>query len=574
MEFLLNFNIWFKSLPASGKISLFLVVIGVVVAGILLQSHYKQAGYQYLFTNLSLTDANAISEKLQTMGVEAKIQGDAVLVPGNRVLELRNMLASEGLPQGGGVGFELFDKKNFGETEFQQRVNYIRALQGELARTLSAIDGVEKARVHLVIPEKTLFQEDQKPPSASVAVTMFKGRKLTDGQIKGMVHLVTTSVEGMNESTISIIDQNGNILFKGAADNQAGLAARHLEMQRSLEANLESRVVDMLERVVGVGGVNVKVSSFMNFSQVERTVEQIDPESRVALNEQTTTETSSGNQGAAGGAPGATANLPGGAAAGSSGRSESSKRTETSATYAISKSVQKILEPVGTIQKLSVAVLVDGNYITAEDGTKTYEPRSAEDLKKLEDLVKSAVGFNVDRGDFVKVENMQFQRTAPDDKAQEEFISATNSSRWMMFLLDNGKLLGVVLIIGIVFIMMMRLVNSYAPPVNVAYANIIGQEAAKVAEALPAKAAVNIIKREDPAAKERAAQAAAQMELAQKAQGGEINFVESQKSITVEAVETSEEKLRLQAARMQAEQLIKSDMNEAVMVIRAWLADE
>src|SRR5262245_27610603 len=150
MEFLLNFNSWYKGLPANGKLSLFLVVITAIVAGVLLTSTYKYSGYQSLFTNLSLTDSNKIAERLQGMGIEAKIQGDAVLVPGNKVLELRNQLASEGLPQGGGIGFEIFDKQNFGETEFQQRVNFVRAIQGELARTLQAIDGVENARVHIV----------------------------------------------------------------------------------------------------------------------------------------------------------------------------------------------------------------------------------------------------------------------------------------------------------------------------------------------------------------------------------------------------------------------------------------
>jgi len=174
MEFLLNFNSWFKALPVGAKLSFFIVILGAISAGILLQSHYKYSGYQYLFTNLNLTDSNAIAERLQSMNVQVQMKGDSILVPGNRVLELRNLLASEGLPRGGGVGFELFDQKNFGETEFQQRINYIRAVQGELARTISVIDGVEKARVHIVLPEKSLFTEDAKPPSASIAVTMYK----------------------------------------------------------------------------------------------------------------------------------------------------------------------------------------------------------------------------------------------------------------------------------------------------------------------------------------------------------------------------------------------------------------
>ncbi len=575
MEFLLNFNSWYKNLPAAGKLSLILVFVGMFVAGLLLQSHYKSAGNQYLYTNLSLTDANMIAERLQSMGVQAQIQGDAILVPGNRVLELRNMLSAEGLPRGGGVGFEIFDQKNFGETEFQQRINYIRALQGELARTISAIDGVEKARVHLVIPEKTLFAEDAKSPTASVAISLFKGRKLSDGQIRGIMHLLVTSVEGLTDNNVSIIDQNGNVLFKGP-DNGAGASGSQLQAQTDMERKLERQVADMLERVVGSGGVSVKVSALLNLQQVEKTLEQIDPESKVALTENITTETSTGSSGAAGGAPGAAANLPGGnAQAQALSRNENTKKTESTATYAVSKTIQKILEPVGTVQKLSVAVLVDGNYKAAEDGTKTYEPRSPEELGKLEELVKKAVGFNQDRGDEVKVENIQFNRLNIEDVSQEEFVSATNSSQWKMFLLDYGKLLLVVGILGVIFLMLVKLVNSYAPPVNVAYANIIGQEAGRVADALPPKASVNIIKRDAPEAKDKAAQIAQQIpEINQKmSPQGEINFVESNKSITIEAATISEEKLRLQAAKLQAEQLVKSDINEAVQVIRGWIAE-
>ncbi|MBN8554430.1 MAG: flagellar M-ring protein FliF [Deltaproteobacteria bacterium] len=575
MEFLLNFNSWYKGLPAGAKISLFLVVIGMFTAALLLQTHYKYTGYQYLFTNLNITDANAISERLQSMNVQVEMRGDAILVPGNRVLELRNMMASEGLPRGGGVGFEIFDQKNFGETEFQQRINYIRAIQGELARTISAIDGIEKARVHLVVPEKSLFAEDSKRPTASIAISLFKGRRISDSQVKGIVHLVTTSVEGLTESNINLIDQNGNSLFKASGD-EGGSSGKHLELQASIEQNLERGVREMLERVVGSGGVTVKVSSVMNLAQIEKMEERIDPDSKTSLSETVSTDSSSGSSGAPGGTPGAAANLPDGNATGSSqSRSENSKRSETTTTFAVSKSTQKTIEPVGKIQKLSVAVLVDGTYKAAEDGTKTYQPRPAEEIAKLEELVKKAVGFNKDRGDEVRIENMQFQRLELDDKAQEAFVTATNSSHMKTFMMDNAKLFGVVLIAGFIFFMLVKLVNSYAPPINMAYANLIGQEAGKVAEALPPKATINIISREDPAAKDKANQIAQQLpQLERKASAGEINFVESQKSITIEAPTTSEEKLRLQAAKMQVEQIVKSDINETVKIIRQWMSED
>ncbi|MDB5038234.1 MAG: Flagellar M-ring protein [Bacteriovoracaceae bacterium] len=572
MEFLLNFNSWFKALPAAGKMSLFLVLLGAIIAGFLLKSHYETAGYQYLFTNLTLTDANAISERLQSMNVQVEMKGDAILVPGNRVLELRNMLASEGLPNGGGVGFEIFDRKNFGETEFQQRINYVRAVQGELARTIQAIDGVEKARVHIVIPEKALFAEDNKSPTASVAITLNKGRKLNDAQVNGIVHMMVTSVEGLTEAGINVIDQNGNVLFKASGDEKGG-GTKNLELQSNIEKRLESGVRNMLERIVGAGGVSVKVSSIMNFSQIEKMVESVDPESRVALSENTTTETTSGTSGSPGGAPGAASNVPGGTGqVASQARNENSKKTETTATYAVTKSTQKTLEPVGAIQKLSVAVLVDGNYTTAEDGKQTYQPRTAEEITKIEEIVKNAVGYNKERGDQVKVENMQFQKIEINDKAQDAYVENTTSARWKMFLFDNAKLMGVVLIAGIIFFMLVKLVNSYAPPVNVAYANIIGQQAGQIAEALPRGATVNITQRNDPAARERTEQLAKQIpETNQRKGEASINIVESNQSITIESPVTSEEKLRLQGAKIQTEQIIKSDINEAVQVVRSWM---
>jgi flagellar M-ring protein FliF len=573
MEFLLNFNSWYKALPASGKISLFLVVVGAISAGVLISSQYKYSGYQYLYTNLSITDANRVAERLQSMGVEAKIQGDAILVPGNKVLELRNQLASEGLPQGGGVGFELFDKQNFGETEFQQRVNYMRAVQGELARTIMAIDGVELARVHIVIPEQSLFAKDARQPSASVSLNLRKGRKLSEGQVKGVLHMLVTSVEGLTDANVSIIDQNGNILFRGSKDGAAGMSAQGFEIQHQVETRLEGQITELLEKIVGAGGASVKVSASLNLAQVERTTEQIDPESRVALSEQTTTEQSSGSTGLAAGAPGAAANLPGATGGGSGSSNEQSRRTESSATYAVSKTVQRVLEPVGTVKSLSVAVLVDGTYTAQEDGTQVYAPRSAEEIQKLQELVRQTVGFDESRGDRVTVENMQFKRLDLSDPAMDNLVSATTSARWQLFLIDNAKAIGLVLVLGVLFLMLVKLVNSYAPPINVAYANLIGQQAADIAEALPAKGQINIVNRNDPAAREKQEQMAKQLpDAAQRKGTGQINFVESQQQeITIEAPITSEEKLRLQAAKIQTEELMKRNVNESIQVVRSWL---
>lgn len=582
MEFLVNFVTWFKGLPASAKLSLFLVIVGAVTAGVLLQSQIKTSGYQYLFTNLSLTDVNMIADKLQSMNVDAQVRGDSVLVPAARVLELRNMLAEEGLPKGGGTGFEIFDKKNFGATEFEQRINYMRAVQGEISRTISAIDGVEKARVHIVIPEKKLFQEDMEDPKASVALTLYKGRKLSGSQVSGIVHLVTSAVEGLTEDNINVVDQNGVVLFQATGGNGANKSAKHLELKRSFEANLSAKIAAMLEKIVGSSGVSVSVSADMDFAMVEKTVESIDPESRVAIQEQISSDQSSGSTGSAGGAPGAAANIPGGGAGAAGSNSETSKRTESNTTYAMSKTIQRILEPSGEVKKLSVAVLVDGVYkdstepaAEGEEVQKVYEPRPAAEIAKIEDLVKRAVGFDEARGDSVKVETLQFQRNTASDPNQEAFVEATNSSRWMMFLLDNGKVMGIVLIAGIIFFLLVKLINSYAPPMEVAYANLIGERAGSVGQALPPGAQVNITKRDDEAAKRKAQELAESNPDLNLQKGPEIEFREmAQKSVVVETPLTSEEKLRLQAAKMQSEQIISANPDDAVQVIRSWMSEE
>jgi flagellar M-ring protein FliF len=570
---------WFKNLPASGKISLFLVLVGAVTAGILIQSHVRYSGYQYLYTNLSLSDSNAISERLQSMNVETQLRGDAILVPGNRVLELRNMLASEGLPSGGGTGFEIFDKTNFGATEFEQRVSYMRAVQGELSRTISAIDGVEAARVHLVIPEKSLFKDESNQPRASVALTLHRGRGLSPSQVNGIVHLLLTSVQGLTESNLNIIDQNGNTLYKGTGNDAAGMSARHMDMRRSTEAGLEARVVEMLERVIGPGRVSVSVSADMDFAQVERTIESFDPEGRVAISEQTVQDTTSGSSGSTGGAPGAASNLPGGSGAESGGgRSENSKRVENSSTYAVSKTIQRILDPVGEVRRLSVAVLVDGNYeeVQAEDGTSTmnYQPRSAEELGRIDELVRRAIGFSETRGDEVKIENLQFQRVGSPMDMTEDFISATNSNRWMVYLLDNMKTVALVLVFGILFLLLVKMINNYSPPMDMAYANIIGESAGNVARALPTGANVSLVKRDDEAVKKKTEELQQKNpELAASRETG-IQFIEKPQNIKIETPMTSEEKLRLQAAKMQVEQIINANVEDAVHVIRAWMQED
>jgi flagellar M-ring protein FliF len=369
--------------------------------------------YRPLFARLSGEDAGEIVRKLKEQKVPYRIEADgsAILVPADKVYELRLSLASEGLPQGGGVGFEIFDRKNFGMTEFVQKLNYQRALQGELSRTISQLTGVEQARVHLAIPAKSLFKDEEKAPSASVVLKMKTAAPPRDSEVQGIVHLVASSVEGMDPDNVSVLDSRGKVLSRtGGSDLNGKMTSTMLEMQRSYEKTVEERLQSILDKAVGTGKSVARVNAVFDFKQVEKYEERYDPESTVVRSEQRREEKNGATAGASG-IPGVQSNT--GKAtppAAAQPLSQGSKSDETM-NYEISRSTARIIEPVGTLAKISVAVLVDGKTEgAAGDGAKPrYTPRSADELQKIESLVKSAVGFNTERGDQVTVANIPFQ---------------------------------------------------------------------------------------------------------------------------------------------------------------------
>lgn len=369
--------------------------------------------YRPLFARLSSEDAGEIVKKLKEQKIPYRIESDgsAIMVPADKVYELRLSLASEGLPQGGGVGFEIFDRKNFGMTEFVQKLNYQRALQGELSRTISQLTGVEQARVHLAIPEKSLFKDEEKKPSASVVLKMKTAAPLRDSEVQGIVHLVASSVEGMDPDSVSVLDSRGKVLSRtGGSDPTGKMSTAMLEMQRSYEKTVEERLQSILDKAVGSGKSVARVNAVFDFKQVEKYEERYDPESTVVRSEQRSEE-KNGTSGSASGVPGVQTNTGKAAApAAPSSMNQGSKSDETM-NYEISRSTARIIEPVGTLAKISVAILVDGKTEgAAGEGAKPkYTPRSADELQKIEQLAKSAVGFNAERGDQVTVANIPFQ---------------------------------------------------------------------------------------------------------------------------------------------------------------------
>ncbi len=406
MTFIEQFIAAFGALPASKKVSI-VAVLAVLIAGFATMFFWvKTVDYQLLYTNLSSEDAGKIVLKLKEQRIQYELTGggSAIMVPADKVYELRLSLASEGLPMGGHVGFEIFDKTDFKATEFVQRLNYQRALQGELARTIGEFREVEHARVLIVMPKDSLFIEDQKPASASVMLKL-KSR-LVPSKVEGIVSLVASSVEGLSPDRVTVVDSSGRVLFKGQdqADTAAVFASNNLEHQRQVETKVAGHVQSMLEGIVGKGKAIVRVSAGINFEQVDYSEEKYDPESSVVRSTQRRSESSEKGPGSSTGTSVLT--LEQGAGTVQEAPARFQKKDEV-VNYEVDKVIRHVIRPSGTITRLSVAAIVDGTYEvnTAEDGTTTrkYVARGQKELDEFEKIVKRAMGYDADRGDQVSV---------------------------------------------------------------------------------------------------------------------------------------------------------------------------
>lgn len=410
----------FNSLPPGRKMSILaaaaLTVLGIVVAVFFA----NEAEYRVLFSNLSTEDAASITSHLQEKKIPYKLSpsGDTISVAADKVSEVRLELASSGLPKGGGVGFEIFDAKNLGVTEFVQQMNYQRALQGELSRTINSIDEVQQSRVHLVIPKKSLFAEEQKKATASVIVKLKSGRTLQDAQIQGIAHLVASSIEGLNPQDVMIIDNSGKVLSKIQDQSElAKMSNGQVEYKKNVEKEMTNRIQTMLEKVVGEGKAVVRISADLDFRVQEKTEEKFDSEEPAIRSVQRQSEKS-----ATGSLAGESTTVPTARPAAAPARTGGLGREKTDETinYEISRTVQKTVMPVGDIKKLSIAVLVDGVYTKNDKGAEEYQPRSEKEMAALDDLVKKSAGFDVKRGDQVVVSNVPFKKVDMGNEAAEQ----------------------------------------------------------------------------------------------------------------------------------------------------------
>ncbi len=385
----------------------------------------SQPGMALLYGALDAKDSGELVAKLEAMNIPYQLKGDgsSISVPIDQVARLRMLLATDGLPHGGTVGYEIFDKSDaFGTSSFVENVNQVRALEGELSRTISSINLVESARVHLVLPRREIFTRDRQMPSASIVVKLRGAERLQPQQVAAIQHLVASAVPDLTPTRVSVVDTDGNLLARGDGDSTTASPSNAEEMRVNYENRISRKLEELLDRTVGPGKSRVDVHVDMDFDRITTNSESYDPNGQVVRSTQTTTEANNSTEGkeAQPQSVSVTNGLPNAqtAAAGpaSSNRTQGSHNQET-VNYEITKTVRSQVRDGGQVTRQSVAVLIDGNYSAGQDGKKAYQQRTPDEIKALTTLVRSAIGYDEKRGDSVDVVNLQFAPAADEPAA-------------------------------------------------------------------------------------------------------------------------------------------------------------
>ena len=399
------------------RISIAAVALAVGAGLYALVRYQREADFKPLFTGLAPEDAGAIVQKLKEAGLDYRLPeaGGSVLVPSSRVAEMRLGMAAAGLPKSGRMGFELFDKTNLGATEFTEHVNFRRALEGELERSVMSLAEVEQARVHLSFPKESVFLDEQKPAKASVLIKIRPGARLAPPNVLAISHLVASAVEGLAPDAVSVLDMNGNLLARprppGNLDGSEGSEAV-LDYRHKLESDLLSKINSTLGPLLGENKFRAGVSVECDFSGGELSEEVFDPARSVMVSSQRT-EDSTGLPGASG-PPGTAANLPRPPASPKGGTSKTVSRTTENVTYQTSRTVKKTRLPAGLLKKMSLAVLVDQDVTWEKEASgfrRVLVPPAPEKLKVIRDLVAGITGFTESRGDQLVIETLPFENT-------------------------------------------------------------------------------------------------------------------------------------------------------------------
>jgi len=421
------------AVPVKAMVMLTLGVaaLAAVIAALAMWS--KSGDYRVLYANLSDKDGGAILAQLSQMNVPYKHAdgGNAILVPADKVHDVRLKLAQSGLPKGSTAGFELLDNARFGQTQFQERMTWQRALEGELVRSISALSAVQSARVHLALPQQNGFFREQQKPSASVLVQLHAGRSLERAQIAGIVHLVSASVPELNPKSVSVLDSSGTLLSGSAADGpSAGLDANQLQYMQQVEQSYVKRVIGIIEPIVGRDNVRATVTAEIDFAQSEATDELFKPNqggTPATVRSMQSSESSNGPSSTPSGVPGALSNQPpvpataqiGGASAPavSAAAVGGGSRRDNVVNYEVDKTVRVTRNATGNVRRLNAAVVVNHRVVTDAKGKTTSTPLTNDEVEKLTALVQEAIGFSKERGDSIKLINAPF-RTETMPKAE------------------------------------------------------------------------------------------------------------------------------------------------------------
>ena len=411
----------FQGLPALRQIGLMIGLAASVALGVSVVLWSQKPNYTLLYANLSSKDAGQVIDALQSSGIQFKVDEatGAVMVESSKLQSARMELAKDGLPEGNAMGFEMLQKEQgFGTSQFIETARFQRALEGELARTISELRNVKSARVHLAIPKRSVFLRDRSEPTASVMTDLYSGRTLDEEQIAAIVHLVSSSVPHLKPGNITVVDQRGELLSSGASDTGMAQTSTQFSYNRKLEQNYADRVRQLLEPIVGAGSVRASINADLDFTVTERTQETFNPD-LPALRSEQVSEDSSQNSAGASGIPGALSNQPPeaaelqapDAAAGVDGEAASMQRNSSKRSvrnYELDKTVSHTKLATGTIRRLSIAVVIDNKQELDENDELVNKPWTPEELERFTTLVKEAVGFNGARGDTVNIINSSF----------------------------------------------------------------------------------------------------------------------------------------------------------------------
>ncbi len=369
---------------------------------IVLLTFLNEPTYSPLYSDLTSDDASKVIEFLNAQKIPYKIEdnGKTIQVPKDKLYETRLSLAGKGVPTSGTIGYELFDKSTMGMSEFMQKLNYKRSLEGELARTILGITGIDGVRVHIVFPERTIFRDEQKQPTASVVLKLKDNFVLPRSSSMSIVNLVASAVEGLTTSSITLIDTKGKLLWKEDSESSVSFSSnKQYEIKNSVESYLVQKAQTLLDNILGYGNSMVQVNADLNFDQVEKTMEIYDPEQQVVVSEQTMVSTNAG-------------------------KSVTTAQNNQSSTtnYEIGKTIERVVQGSGNITRLSIAAVINDipKEVQKGDVTETvFEPRSPEQIKKLEELIKNAVGLDADRNDQISIVNLPFQTTPANEFVEE-----------------------------------------------------------------------------------------------------------------------------------------------------------